>query len=200
MTKAAQFWQWFVENERRFRDVEVADKDQLLDEIQHALHRISEDLWFEIGGDREGPQELVITAEGKHHAFALVREVVSAAPEIPGWKIIAFKPPRGFDFTTSYGDITVSPKAAWFSVLPAPEGPDGIDLRVAYADFEPSKAEAFLTATYHLLEGGLGELAVAQIFRSIEVCAAPPDPRAEGQRLLSELPGYIAKRGYTISG
>lgn len=198
MANTTQFWRWFKDNERRFRNVEVAEKDQLLDEIQHALHQISEDLWFEIGGDREGPHELVITAEGKHELFGLVREVVSGAPKIPGWEITAFKPARGFDFVTTYGDITISPKSAWFTVLPAPEGPDGFDLRVAYLDFDPAHAEVFTTATYVILEGGLGELAVAQIIRSLQVCAAPPDPPAEGYRLLTELPGYIARRGYTI--
>jgi hypothetical protein len=199
MSKAAEFWRWFRENEHRFRMIEVPEKDELLGEIQRALHEFSDDLWFEIGGHPEGPQELVITAEGKHRAFGLVKDLVSAAPAIPGWEFLAFKPAQGFAFVTTYRDITVSPGSTWFSVLPAHAAADGIDLRVAYVQFDPAKAKTYLAATYIMLEAGLGELAAAQIIHSIEVCAASSDPRAEGHRPLNELPAYLAESGYTIS-
>jgi hypothetical protein len=129
MTKAAQFWHWFRENEHRFRRIEVPEKEELLDEIQGALHEFSNDLWFEVGGHPEGPHELIITAEGRHRAFGLVKDLVSAAPAIAGWRIIAFKPAHGFDFVTVYDDITVSPDSTWFSVLPARTVAEGIALR-----------------------------------------------------------------------
>jgi hypothetical protein len=93
----------------------------------------------------------------------------------------------------------VSPDSTWFSVLPARAVADGIDLRVAYVHFDPSKATAFLAATYIMLESGLGELAAAQIIRSVEVCTPSSDPRAEGHRPLTELPGYLAESGYTVA-
>jgi hypothetical protein len=63
-------------------------------------------------------------------------------------RIVAFKPPQGFDFVTAYDDITVSLDSTWFSVLPACAVADGIDLRVAYVQCDPSKAETFLGSTY----------------------------------------------------
>jgi hypothetical protein len=199
MSKAEQFWLWFRDNEHRFRSIEVPEKEELLSEIQRALHEFSSDLWFEIGGHPAGPQELVITAEGRQPTFGLVKDLVSAAPAIPGWKIVPFKPAQGFGFVTIYDDITVSPDSAWFSVVPAYAAADGIDLRVAYVQFDPAQAETYLAATYIMLEAGLGELETALIIRSVEVCAASSDPRAEGHRPLTELPDYLADIGYALT-
>jgi hypothetical protein len=49
------------------------------------------------------------------------------------------------------------------------------------------------------LEAGLGELETALIIRSVEVCAASSDPRAEGHRPLTELTDYLADIGYALT-
>jgi hypothetical protein len=194
MKGASSFWSWFSENERRFRDIEVAEKEQLLDELQENLQAVCADFWFEVGGGEIGPRELVITAEGKLSIFAQLLEFVRAAPRIAGWEVVAFKPPQGFSFVTEYEDIIVAPEATWFLPLFSASNPQSLGLRVAYAHFESAKERQFLSATYITLEAALGELAAAQEIDHLEVCRAPSAPESEGYRNLRTLPDYLAER------
>ena len=188
------FWAWFVDNERRFRNVETQEKAQLLDELQEHLHAFCDSLWFEIGGHPTGPRELIISAEGRSEFFPKVHELVGTAPELDGWRFIAFKPAQGFDFVTEYEGVTISPKATWFMPLESRANPEALGLRVAYSHFEKSKEKRYLAATYVVLDAGLGELDAAEKIQHVEVCAAPSAPESAGYILLHELPQYIRWR------
>jgi hypothetical protein len=188
------FWAWFVENEKRFRNVETPQKEQLLDELQTRLHAFCDSLWFETGGHPNGPRELIISAEGRSEFFPKVRELIGVAPRLDGWRFIAFKPAHGFDFATEYGDITISPQATWFMPLESPTRPEALGLRVAYSHFEKSKEKIYLAATYVVLEAGLGELDAAEKILHVEVCEAPSAPESAGYIGLQELPQYIRWR------
>jgi hypothetical protein len=123
-----------------------------------------------------------------------VRELIATAPELHGWRFIAFKPAQGFDFVTEYAGLTVSPKATWFMPLESRANPEALGLRVAYAHFKKSKEKTYLAATYVALEAGLGELDAAEKIKHVEVCAAPSAPDSAGYMLLHELPEYIRWR------
>jgi hypothetical protein len=194
MKGASTFWSWFSENERRFRDIEVPEKEQLLDELQENLQAVCEHFWFEVGGGETGPRELVITAEGRVSVFAQLLEFVRAAPIIAGWEVVAFKPPQGFAFVTEYEDIILAPEATWFLPLFSASKPQSLGLRVAFAHFETAKERQFMSAAYLMLEAGLGELAAAQEIDYLEVCRAPSVPESEGFRNLRTLPDYLAER------
>jgi hypothetical protein len=194
MGAAEAFWAWFVENEKRFRDVETPQKEQFLDELQRHLHAFCDSLWFEIGGHPNGPRELIVSAEGRSELFPKVRELIGAAPKLDGWCFIPFKPAQGFDFVTEYAGLTISPKATWFMPLESRTNPAALGLRVAYSHFEKSKEKIYLAATYLVLEAGLGELDAAETIQHVEVCAAPSAPESAGFILLHELPQYIRWR------
>jgi hypothetical protein len=194
MKNPASFWQWFRANESRFRNVEVPEKEQLLDEFMAQLHEFSDELWFQLGGHPNGPHDLIITAEGNLDAFHKVRRLVGAAPQIPGWQFIAFKPAHGFDFVTSYRGLTFAPEATWFLPLESREDPESLGLRVAYAHFDPSRQQDFLTAAYIMLEGGLGELVTAERIQYVEVGLLPSVPEAAGYIEINELSDYLVFR------
>jgi len=194
MSRATRFWSWFSSNERRYRDLDVPEKEQLLDELLEQLHAFDRNLWFEIGGGSDGPRELVITAEGNLSAFPALRELCRSAPSIPEWTVVSFKQPQGFDFTTEYEDITVAPAATWFLPLDSQQQPELLGLRLAFAHFETSRQRQFLAAAYVMLEAGLGELTAAEHITHVEVCLAPSSPESEGYRVLPELPEYLAQR------
>jgi len=194
MQNPASFWQWFQANESRFRDIEVPEKEELLDEFMEQLHEFSDDLWFELGGHPDGPRELIITAEGNLDAFHEVRRLIGAAPLVPGWELIAFKPAHGFDFVTNYEGLTLAPEATWFLPLESREDPDSFGLRVAYAHFDPKQQPKFLAATYIVLEAGLGELVTAERIHHVEVGLLPSSPEAAGYIEMRELSDYLAFR------
>lgn len=192
MKNPAIFWRWFQANESRFRDIEVPEKEELLDEFMAQLHEFSDDLWFELGGHPDGPCELIITAEGNLNAFHEVRRLIGAAPHAPGWEFIAFKPAHGFDFVTSYAGLKFAPEATWFLPLESREDPESLGLRVAYAHFDPARRQDFQSATRIILEAGLGELTTAERIQHVEVGLLPSAPEAEGYIEISELSEYLA--------
>ena len=186
------FWYWFRTNADRFRDVEVPEKEQLLDEIQDALHRFHPELFFELGGAPEGPSELVITAEGNAALFPIVEQLVATAPVVPGWQVVAFKQPGGFDFVLHYSGMELDPRNCWCLPLVAKTDPRLLGVRVASPAYSPDREEALLAAIYVLLDSGLGELAAARSIQHVEVGAVPADPGLDGYIPLRELPDYLA--------
>ena len=119
MTTGNEFWTWFAANEARFRKLDgpEAETEALLDEILDHLHEFSDGLYFEIGGPTEGPMELIVTAEGDPDFFPQVRDLVAQAPPIPGWQVIAFKPPMGFDFVNDCSGLETDPRQCWFEPM-----------------------------------------------------------------------------------
>ena len=196
---ALAFWSWFEKSRARLETYTDDEREAVLDDILEELHKYSDGLWFEIGGHPEGPKELIISAEGDSDYFAEVVSLVAQAPKLEGWRFIAFKPPQGFEFATSYGDIHVDPSKSWFLPLDSASDPKSLGLRVAVANFHESKAEAFTTAVYLVLDAGLGELRARKCVNYVEVVAAPSNPEDEGFMELKELDQYItwreAKRG-----
>ncbi len=191
MKDPTEFWSWFRHSERRLRDIEVPEKEALLDDLLEHLHAFSERLWFEVGGP-EHARELIISAEGRLEAFHEVRRLVGAAPEMPGWTIIAFKPAQGFAFVTEYAGLRFSPEATWFLPLASKSEPDAFGLRVAYAHYDKALDNEFVAGTFLMLDAGLGELAAAERIRHLEVGLLPSQPEQAGYIVLTELPDYLA--------
>ncbi len=193
MADPSHFWHWFRKHEGRFRNLDVPEREDLLDELLAELHAFCDELFFEVGG-RPGEQcELIISAEGVLEVFPQVRRLVAAAPDLPGWTVTAFKPPMGFDFGIKYEGITLAPEASWFLPLRSSSDPDALGLRIGYAHFDPDRADTFLAATYLMLDAGIGELAFAEKVQHVEVARLPTNPEAEGYIELSRLPEHLAQ-------
>src|SRR5689334_11672311 len=91
---AAEFWRWFQANAERLAPG-AQQPDELMDELGAALERVEEGLTFELEADRQGHNELVISADGRRELFSTVVALVGAAPAIPGWTVVPFRQPRG---------------------------------------------------------------------------------------------------------
>jgi hypothetical protein len=185
------FWRWFAKSQSRFRDVEVAGKDALLDELQDHLHAYCDELYFEIGGMPGGTTELIITAEGKRALFPLVKELIARAPTLEGWSFIAFRPAQGFDFVTRSGRAEIDPKACWFLPLESKSSPDLLGISVGCPTFAPSLRKDFEFAVWIVLHTILGEIRVAEEVAHVEITSLPAKPEDDGFIELSELPRYL---------
>lgn len=168
--------------------------EALLDEILEHLQRYCSELWFEIGGHPDHDRELIISAEGKSEFFDDVRRLVACAPEVAGWRFIAFKPAQGFEFRTEYEGIEVDPSTSWFLPMHSVSDPSGLGLRIAVPGFNEAQEGKFRAAVSIVLETGLGELWTAEHLRYLEVVAIPDAPEAEGFIGLNELDRYLASR------
>lgn len=191
MQEQREFWTWFGANEARFRDLEVEEKEALLDELQESLHRYCSELWFETGCATDGINELIISAEGNLDYFSAVRTLVAAAPDIAGWRFIAFKPAVGFEFSTSYEGIIFDPATAWFLPMRSNSDPTRRGVKVGYAHFESARSEDFLAGTFLMLDSALGELHFAEQLHHVEVVALPSSPESSGYVPLRNLEEFL---------
>jgi hypothetical protein len=170
---------------------DMTGDEPVLDELLAALQAVDPELWFLLGGDAEGTLELVITAEGNDAAFPAVESVVAAAPTTPGWSVIAFKPPMGFEFEVKHEAARIDGKTAWFQPLSTEEGEFAV--RIACDGYVEAKDDDFAYAAEMLLDSGLGEF-VAQEVHGIDVVRTPSSPKTKGFLPLRELAEYMAFR------
>ncbi len=86
------FWKWFVANEARIR-ARAGDRSILMS-IAKKLARVHPDLVFEYGLGNPGSDWIFeVSADGIPDRIPAVQEIVSKAPQIPGWRIAAFRQP-----------------------------------------------------------------------------------------------------------
>jgi hypothetical protein len=86
-----RFWDWFQRNQRRLLRSDPRDPLWVRDLSAH-LKRVHPDLTWEASADTEPVRELIISANGMLSAFAAVDSLVDAAPPLPQWTIVRFRP------------------------------------------------------------------------------------------------------------
>ena len=100
-----KFWRYFVERRSDLEKLTTAN-DPVHDEVLAALHLVDPGLYFELCSE-SGLNEFILTADGDAQLFPLVENVVSHAPRIDSWEIVALKPKRGFPETTQWERATI---------------------------------------------------------------------------------------------
>src|SRR5687768_7412868 len=90
-----EFWRWFASEEAELR---AAGGQVVADRVEAQLRLVDPRIGIEVG-EPEAQRELIFTAWSDAEAFPAVRALVEAAPKpLARWKLIALKPPRGFEF------------------------------------------------------------------------------------------------------
>lgn len=183
-TEEASFWKWFAKNQSRFEHFE-RDQEKLMDELGAALEAYRKGLVFEVGAMKEGSRDLVISADGIDALFSAVSKLVAAAPKLPGWKIIAFRP-RMEDysrFVLEYHGRNFDPKEIWFHSRIK----DGnFDVIFYHPSYRSEDRNLIISGTYILLDMALGEYDVVTGIHHLDHQLLPSDPRAEQLRPFSE--------------
>lgn len=182
-----RFWKVFKQREREWSERLADDREAVFDELAAALHRVDDDLAFEVSEHRvSGKRELILSADGIFESFGSVITLYEAAPALHDWKIIAFRPrmesAEGFiiridELELSYSDI-------YFRC--EPHG-DYVDLTVYIRNFD-SEDIRFSQAYFLLLDTLIGEFdAVVKIgetkFERLEA--------ADGLQPLAELTAIV---------
>ena len=115
-SKEQQFWAWFKQSEEMLFNFE-RDQERIFNQLNAALAEVSPDLTFEFGPVKNSARDFVISAAGIKSAFAVVEELVAAAPALPRWKVIKFRPRRNPIMELTYADKTVKPEDVEFCLL-----------------------------------------------------------------------------------
>lgn len=195
MTTAKEFWSWFEKNSSKYFFLNQIDsekeREKLLDEFLEKLHEYSPKIFFEIGGQPDEKQDLIITAEGNLDYFSKVEELVNRSPKLRDWNIIAFKPPVDGNFTVEHKGVKIDLNKTWFLPLEDENNPKLLGLRICTSDYTSSKENEFVNTAYLALDSILGEKSAALNVQHVEVGDLPDNPEEEGLMNLSELPEYI---------
>lgn len=185
MSTPEQFWQFFLDNLENFDRLE---EEEMLDQIHRQLAKYNDGLALEVGMPESGERELVISAEGNRELFPVVEKLCKAAPEIPGWKITAFRPRVSLDFHIEFAGRVFNPDELW--VDPILDG-DELDLIIFHPEYSDEDRDLIVEGSYILLDMAIGEYDVATGIRAIDHQPLPEDPEAEGLVPFRELPAVF---------
>jgi hypothetical protein len=176
------FVRWFDESSDRLLALPTRDA---VDAIHARLQDVAEGLAVEVGDEPAG-RELVISAGRDRSRFALVDRLCDRLRR-PSWLVHALKPPRGWEFTTSVGDVEIPAADLFFDPLESASRPGDVGIRL----FAPEPVvDAVCDAAWWILETGLGEREAAGIAH-VEV-APLEDP--DGPIPLRRLGEYLVWR------
>ena len=171
------FWQWFLSAEPRLRAAHgnggMAELEAAVNEIGDRLNRVHPELCFEYGRADDGIFELILSAGGIRSLFSAVSALKQAAPEVPGWRIIAFRPRKASCAQVQLGEAVLEPEGLWYRLTP---DADQADLDLFVADLTPETLEGLGGAAFLMLDAALGEYDVATRIGAIDFDALPENP------------------------
>jgi hypothetical protein len=131
-------------------------------------------------------------AEGKSEYFGEVEELIKLAPQIRGWRFIAFKQPAEGHFISNWAGLELNTEEMWFLPLEGEQATD-IGIRIYLKNNDLVKDNEHLTPLlYKMLDTILGEKSFASDINYFDTDLQPDDPEEEGIYPIIELPGYIS--------
>jgi hypothetical protein len=164
MGKEQAFWKWFVSNEDDLMHFE-RDREAIFDELAAELQKVHPDLTFEFGPDNDGIREFVLSAAGIKKAFGAVKLLAAAAPELPHWKVTAFRPRRPVECAIEIGRRHIDPEDVQYSLL---RGTNELGIHLFIPGYSKDNAELGQIG-YLFLDEALGEYDVEMKVGLIEM-------------------------------
>lgn len=193
MDKVKQFWNWFKTDETKYfflnQITDEVEKERLLDTLLEHLHLYCDKLYFEVGGSPNEKQDLIITAEGNIDFFDDVELLVTQAPELERWSIIAFKPAMDGGIV-KYNDIELDPEVMYFDPLES-KSSHKIGLRIHIENYDSINNKSFLAAANVLVDTMLGEKSSAMDIGYVEVASLQSISKKEELIEFTKLPRYV---------
>jgi hypothetical protein len=192
---AAMFWQWFVNNEHRFRGLGKTDSDQALVFLEELIGQMKPfNPWLKaLAGPYSGKRyELIITADGDVALFCKVEELVARAPQLSNWKFTAHKPALGFEGigVNMYGKKFSTDTTCFYPII-REEYPDEVAIVLTHVDYNEAEDDQFQAGGMIYLENGLGEENTATKIDHYET-AGLPDPGSGIEVIpITKLPDYL---------
>jgi hypothetical protein len=160
---------------------------RIIEALGSELSKVSEGLTFQIGKESRW-HEFVVSADGMPARFSTVIRLVGAAPALPGWRIVAFRQPKGTHFTIEFGGQKLSPAELWFAATP---NAYLLDLTFYVKGLARRNRELIMGALLIALDTSLGEFDVETKIGRIDLEPAPRNPSKVGLKTFHELPTFV---------
>ena len=192
---AAAFWQWFVDNEHRFREYEKNDSDQalsFLEELIQEMQPFNPYLKALAGPDNNGNYELIITSDGDIALFCKVEELVKAAPPVEFWVFTAHKPALGFEGISIdlYGLQFTTATTSFYPIVQE-NYPDEVSIVLTHNGYDKEMDDHFQAGGMIYLENGLGEVNTATKIDNYETGPLPAPEQGIEIIPISKLNEYL---------
>ncbi len=195
MRDPGAFWSWFQSNASRIRS--AGPDSTMPGEITAQLQRIHPKLVWEIAPAQKGAWEFVVSADGDRSLFHAVRDVVNAAPPIPGFRVKAFRQ-RGNSLVVRFGRRSLSSSDLWFSAENAGAGAVSVTLYIR--GLTPSNDRDLAGAAVILLDELLGEYDACLRIAALHRERAPRAPEKAGLKPFVELRTVVDALDTSASG
>jgi hypothetical protein len=191
------FWNWFIENEKRFKAVfqDTGKAHDFLNELVEQMKPFNS--WLKALAGRYDDQrfELIITADGDIALFSKVDELVAAAPLVRGWVITAHKPPIGADsIQVHMHGYEFGENVLTFYAVNTEEYPDEISIVLVHPGYKEEHHDKFLTAGTIYLQNTLGELNLATLVDEVRVEGLPAADKNIELIPVTKLKDYLSWR------
>lgn len=183
----SRFWEWFTRASNHLIAVQTG-YERICDELAYELSKVHSGLKFEFGTIVDGRREFIISADGVAAVFPAVQKLVGAAPNLPGWKIIAFRPPKNRAFAIRFDNFELSQNNIWFLARPAGRK---ADLTLFIRGLYGHNRDAITRAVFILLDAAIGEYNVVTKIGRIDMKPVGCDPSTPGILPFGELPQVI---------
>jgi len=187
MSPEEQFWKWFESNSDSLMNLK-RNHNKIIERLRSELSKVGESLTFEISSIEPHGRDFIISADGMPEYFPTVIRLAGTAPPMPGWRIIAFRQPKGTHFTLEFGGYKLSPDELWFTVKP---NAHLLDVTFYVRGLARRNKESAMGATFIALDTALGEFDVETKIGRIDWKPAPRNPLKAGLRVFHELPVVV---------
>jgi hypothetical protein len=167
------FWTWFQQHEAAYYALDptnVPQREALFDALSIELTRVNPELSFEFGPVIDGRRDFVVSAGGAQEAFPAVRGLVSHAPTLSRWRVVAFRPRRYPVSTIQFQDVSLDPKDV---LVQLSRDGDKVGLTVFMDGYTKQRNTEFGQAAFLLLDEALGEFDVETKVGFIEFMSLP---------------------------
>ncbi len=158
----ADFWGWFLENEKKFHNVLKNQGDikrVFFDKLAPKLNELKDGFWYLAGMYDDNISELVLTPDGVIKNIVFVEELVQAAPKMVDWKFTALKPAIDIkNVRIKMADYIFDKENLSFYSIDHKNYPDEIDIVVVHNDYNERDESTIINGTYIFLDNYLGEL------------------------------------------
>jgi hypothetical protein len=157
--------------------------------LSRRVEALAEGIGVEIGGDAADASKMsiVFTASGDEDLFPLVDTIVSRAPKMRHWQVVALRPALGEDFEVSFEGWTVRAHDVWLRLHYPLKGSDRISIEIATTGgWRSGNKDAQQTAALMAVESALGERAFALMVTVQGFVVCPEAPSEAGWTALLE--------------
>lgn len=183
------FWAWIAANLEALEAVKTG-QEPVTKELARELKKVDPRLVFELGIGRE-PFELIISADGNKALFAQVKKFVATAPQIPGAKVIAFRPRKPIEgFSMKVGERTLAGTDLWFVAGADPNRKGLLGVDVFVVGMKGERDEPLQDAAFMMLEATVGEFDLETKIGEIQFKPAPASLELP-LKPLKELPATV---------